>query len=534
MKLKNFEKSIAGDTIEEYYMTTYRRKPVKENPERQIVLGMVVSDQFIKDIQTILRIDLIETPYILTVIKWCQDHFKQFGKAPGVHIEDIYRDQVRLGNLDDHQEEMISDLLVSLNQEYERAELFNVAVLLDQAERHFEGKNLARKSESIKQALSRGDVKAAQQELKDYKSITLPQSQGVDPFTNRESMESAFNYATEPLFKVPGAAGKFLNDLFVRDAFVTLLGPEKRGKTWLLIELSILARRAGRNVAFFSAGDMTLPQMSIRFGIRFAGRSHKQRYCGELKVPVLDCWHNQDDSCNCSDRMGTFGILKDKEKGILKTFEEAKDHVPCTHCLDHYEPEYKFKGSSWFGIRPPVLPLTWNDAIKAGERLNRRWGKKARMQLIAYSNGSLTISEIRRQLHIWKEEIGFVPDVIITDYMDILDAEKNKDQYRQSINTIWAEMRALSQDTHSLCLSASQSDAASYYAKWITLKNFSEDKRKFSHVTGTVTLNQTTDEKVRGVMRLGQLAVREDDYSEKDYVTILQSLAQGKAILDSF
>ena len=128
-----------------------------------------------------------------------------------------------------------------------------------------------------------------------------------------------------------------------------------------------------------------------------------------------------------------------------------------------------------------------------------------------------------------------VPDVIITVYMDILGSDRHsKSEFRHSINETWRRFRGLALDYHALCISASQSDAASYYAKWLSLKNFSDDKRKFSHVTGMITLNQLPEEKRRGVMRLGQLAVREDAYDEKNFVTILQSLAQGKPLLRSY
>jgi hypothetical protein len=289
-------------------------------------------------------------------------------------------------------------------------------------------------------------------------------------------------------------------------------------------------------VAFFSAGDMTAPQMQIRYGVRFTGRSHRHKYCGEIKVPCLDCWHNQDDSCNSTDRVGSIRVMKDTTTGELLDYDDdiAEDHVPCTYCLKNPNDEYKYKGAAWYEIRPPVKPLVWNEAANMGERLHRRWGKKSKLLLAAYSNGSLSIKEMKHQLHMWEDEQGFVPDVIINDYMDLLVPDVATSQERHGINRIWAEYRGLTQEKHCLGLSASQSDAASYYAKWISLKNFSEDKRKFSHVTGTITLNQLPEEKGRGLMRLGQLAVREDEFDEKKYVTILQSLAMGKPILDSF
>ena len=509
----------------------YKRKKVEENPERDIVLGMVVSDEFLRDVQSIIRIELIETPYILTVVNWCLKYYEQYEKAPNIHIEDIYKKEVELGNLDEDQEELINQLLESLSNEYERAEQFNIQYLLDKTEKHFEIRNLTNKISNIKNFLDRGDASAAQDELNGYERIALPTSRGLDPFTDSEGMRKAFEHSSEPIFKLPGVVGYFLNDLFTRDSFVTFLGPEKRGKTWMLIEMSMWARRAGLNVAFFSAGDMTLPQMQVRYGVRFTGRSHKRKYCGELKVPCLDCRSNQEDTCDSDKRVGSMKVIK--EKGELMTFEEAEEHIPCTYCLTN---KIKPTGpmSAWYNTRPPVEILTWQEAIKAGVRLDRRWGKKSKLLLSAYTNGTLSVDEMRNQLDLWEREQGFIPDVIIIDYMDLLTQDKGGTEFRHQTNKIWADTRGLSQERHCLVLSASQSDSASYYTKWITMKNFSEDKRKFSHVTGTITLNQLPEEKARGLMRLGKLAIREDDSNEKDYVTILQSLAMGKPILNSF
>ena len=512
---------------------TYKRKKVKENPERQIVLGLIVSDEYFKMVQPLLQSELIETPYIKTVIKWAIKYWEQFQKAPGIHIEDIFKKEAKAGNIDEDEESLIKELLLSLSDDYERAAEFNVQYLLDQTESYLETKNLELKTKKVKVLLERGELSSAQNELIDYKRISISKSKAVDPFTNREEMAKAFDYAAEPLFKLPGAAGRFLNDMFTRDSFVTLLGPEKRGKTWMLIELSIWARRAGRNVAFFCAGDMTLPQMLVRYGVRFAGKSHRKKYCGELKVPCLDCMKNQLDDCDDHNRLSYSGVIKDKEKMTFLEFEAAPDYIPCDYCRRSRRKRDLYEGSSWYRTKAPVSPLEWTEAVKYGERYQRRWGKKSRLFIEAYSNGTLSVAEIERKLDIWEMETGFVPDIIICDYMDIMVGEKS-DQFRHQENSKWAAYRGLTQKRHCLGLSASQSDSASYYAPWISMKNFSEDKRKFSHVTGTITLNQLPEEKKRGIMRLGQLAVREDEFNENQSVTILQSLAMGRPLLASF
>lgn len=513
-------------------MPPYKRRRVEENPERKIALGMIVSKQYLKEIQEIWQPELIQTPFVLTIAGWCLEYFQNHGTAPGVHIEDIFREHVDEGDLQDEEEDLILEFLDSLSEEYERSEHFNADYLLKKSEQYFEKQNLRKKAANVRLLLSQGNVEEAQQEFAQYRPIQRLVSQGIDPFTAKEEMRKAFDYAAQPLFTLPGAAGQFLNELFVPDSFVTLLGPEKRGKTFWLIELSMRARKAGNNVAFFGAGDMTVPQMMMRYGIRFTGRHNKAKYCGELLIPVMDCKWNQDDTCEMKQRKSSFGVLD--EKGKICKYEDEPDYIPCTYCRRRRGRGWE--GAVWWKKREPVEPLSWNDAVVAGEKLSRRWGKKSRMKLVNYANGTLTVSKLEAELDLWERNDNFIPNVIIVDYMDLFEPDKinGNDQNRHKINEIWKRCRRISQERNCCFISASQSDTLSYTSKWIGMKHFSESKTKNAHVTGMITLNQTPEEKRRGIMRLGSLLTRENEFDETKGVTVLQSLATGRILLDSF
>lgn len=515
---------------------TYRRRKVTDGSERMVAIGAIVSTKFLQRARSIIKPELLRQPYIKTVMGWCLEYYESFEQAPQIHIEDLFKAKSRDGHIGEDEEELISDLLTGLSDEYERAEQFNVEYLLKQTEDLFESRNLARLNEDIKLALTRGEVQAAQAILAGHKRVALPASKGVDPFTDREGMQAAFESAAEPLFKLPGAAGRYLNDMLTRDAFVVFLGPEKRGKTWLLIEASMWARRAGCNVAFFAAGDMTLPQMQVRYGVRFTGRSNKAKYCGKLLYPVLDCAKNQDDSCDMKYREGFFGVIKNQQTKELLPYEEVQDHKPCTYCLRSRHHYREYRGAAWQAERSSVSPLQWHEAIESGEKLAKRWGSKNKIKLSAYSKGTLTINGMVNQLDIWEDEDGFVPDVIIADYMDLIESDKEGygEQVRHKIGNVWGAARRLSQDRHCLFLSATQADTDSYTAKWLGMKNFSESKIKNAHITGMIAMNQLPEEKASGIMRLSPLLTREDEFDEKKCVTILQSLAMGRPLLASF
>ena len=84
------------------------------------------------------------------------------------------------------------------------------------------------------------------------------------------------------------------------------MAPEKRGKTWLMIDIAIKALRQKANVAFFQAGDLTQSQMLRQVCIYLSHRSDDPNYCSPYYRPVGDCIKNQFDDCTRRDRNCSF------------------------------------------------------------------------------------------------------------------------------------------------------------------------------------------------------------------------------------
>jgi len=127
------------------------------------------------------------------------------------------------------------------------------------------------------------------------------------------------------------------------------------------------------------------------------------------------------------------------------------------------------------------------------------------------------------------------PDMIIVDYPDIL-APEIQGTLRDQENDKWAKLRGLSEMRHCLVLVGTQADAASYKKNWLHLDNFSEDKRKYGHVTAMIGLNQDPGgrEKKLKMMRLNKLVVREEDFVSSEGIVVLQNLNRGQPYLSSF
>jgi replicative DNA helicase len=97
--------------------------------------------------------------------------------------------------------------------------------------------------------------------------------------------------------------------------------------------------------------------------------------------------------------------------------------------------------------------------------------------------------------------------VVVVDYADNL-VPASREDYRHRVNAVWQGLRKISQERRCLLLTATQTDAASYEKSEIRLGNFSEDKRKYGHVTAIGTIDQDADEREAGEVRLGWLLLR--------------------------
>jgi len=506
-----------------------KRRKVDTLIERQIIIGMIVSTQYLREMIQLYTADLLEIQYGPIIAKWCIDFYQQYEKAPNEDIKELFEDWLKT-KPDDELVTYIEEFLDTLSDEFEHAEKFNVEYLMDKTVKYFKLRSAKNLRDELDFCLEQNDIEAAEDAIADYHKVEREVTEGIDPFDDEESIQSAFENKSEPLFKLPGALGRLLNDQFTRDSFVVFMAPEKRGKTWWIQMLSMFAHKARCNVAFFSCGDMSKDQQVRRIHISLSRKSDMAKYCGELLIPILDCEKNQKDICTKKCRKSHGYAIVDSE-GVFE-FEDAPDHVVCTVCQK--DDPREFQGAVWHKKRPAVKPLTWREALAAGKEYKKRIRAKG-FKLATFPSDTLSVSGMKRQLDIWERTEGFVPDVILSDYMDIKAPEENSGSDSRSIeNKKWKAGRRLSQELHCCFISLTQSDAASALVPLITREHFSEDKRKFAHVTAMYALNQYGDEKQRGILRVGPIVVREDEFNDQRCVHVLQCLQIGAAYIASY
>jgi hypothetical protein len=509
-----------------------KRKRISSHVERRIIIGLIVSTNYIRRLQPIYDSKYFSTRWTRLVADWCMEYYGKYSTAPMEDIQAIYNRKKK--RLDGDIADLIKDFLESISHEFEHSSNFNVGYLLDESAYFFNEKAVEQLSNDIQTAMENNDVEQALALLKEHDRVVLPQKNGVNPLVDKETIYSAFEEASEPIVRFTGALGQLLNQTLVRKGLVAWLGPEKRGKTWWLMLLAKQGLTCGLNVAFFGAGDMDEEEMALRHAISREGRSNLKQYCGTFLIPVLDCAKNQNDKCLMARRTGSGSVMVGGEEGtppMLMDFYEAPDeYEPCTFCAK--KKNGKFEGAYWFKEHTVKEPLTWKQAFRAG-RKESKWIQPHRYMMICYPNDTLTVERMEADLDAWEREHGFVPDLIIVDYIDIMNYEGLVKDFRHAENAKWKGSRRLAQTRNALVATVTQADSASYDKKSLTKKNFSEDKRKFAHATAFYSLNQTEEEEEIGILRMGQLLVRNVKRVMAE-VTLLQCLRIGRPLLASY
>jgi len=506
--------------------------------ERKIVEALILSEEFTKKVLPYLDPKILESDAARTITRWCLNYWNEYAKPPRENIRTIFYSH--LSKLSKDMAEWIETVLASIYASLASNEDPDLDYLIDQSIQYLRKRRIIFQMNKAAECLERNEIDKAESALWEGIDIDAQSEFGIpiDPFSEDTfpKIQKAFAERADPLIRTPKALGKFWDREFYRGAFVALMGREKIGKTFMLIELAMNAIRTGSKVLFFQAGDMTEEQQLRRIAIWLARRSNEPWYCKGMWIPELDCWKNLTDMCDKQVREDfgeqVFPSNADKRKTLtmdmlISAANDFQNHKTCRNCDE-------IEGFPWLRWQPPVPILTDKEAHELLTKFGRT--HKGSFRLLTYPNETLNTREVRNKILFLKRNEGFVPDVIIIDYADIMapDPDSYRMDYRHQQGRTWQRLRAISQEFNCLVITATQIKAQGYKRELLTMSDFSEDKRKFAHVTAMYGLNQSVEEKRIGIMRVNEIVVRESDYDPLKPVWLLGRLQIGRPVLWSF
>lgn len=521
--------------------------------ERKIIIGSIIDSEYLQYVHSIIDPGRCASDYSRTLLMWIFEFWEKHKFAPEDKIRDIYEKNLDNGKISIEDGEVIEELLESLSNEKERWNEDELNYLLSNTVEYANAAKIRYLFESGMDALDNGEIDDILFEIEDFKAVSNKRIKAITPLSTPAQKEAVFSEALDPIFKYPGPIGDLLNPHLYYGGFLVYLAQNKGGKSYHLTDAAIRAGEQGRRVLIYQAGDMNQVQAERRMAIYAAKKSNLERYCGPLRIPVPDCIWNQSGTCEFSHwinddkeefpfdgRTLKFYIEDLSVKHMNEALEQYPKHQPCIECLRNCNARFsrKFKGTIWWENRGRVDPLDlpeYNQMERQGlTRFFTPFKGMQNIKMSTHSNESLTISDIKAELKILRDDEDWVPEVLIIDYLDLLAPDKDTLRLsgRDQENKKWQRARKLCQDWNFLTISASQSDATGFDKLLLDRSNFSEDRRKLDHVTAMIGINMSNDEKVMGLARLNEVIARETDGTR--IVKIAHRLEIGRPILYSF
>lgn len=455
-----------------------KREKLNTLSERDLLIGLITSEKFCREICPILNPRLLEIEYARIVAGWIKDFYSNFKKAPGKDIMKLYRAKCE-EIIDEDLQDNVLTFVEKVCKDYENLKTFNDEFALQEAVTYLKARSLKNLNEDIDAYLTSGDISKAENAITKYKSVEKSSGKSVSLLHNTQSLINSFTQEDELLFRFPGAYGDVVGDVN-REDFISYLAPMKRGKTFALIDAGVEAVKNGLKVLHVSL-EMSESKMQKRYWTALSGQLNKDRddieysYFEKMDTDSKKCWAIEHKTI--SRKAVSIADIQKKQK----TFRRL------------------FRGGD---IRIFAVP--------------------------AYN---LTVEQLDLEIDRLNQQEEFVPDVVIVDYADIMTPSDKGNDYRNQLDGIWKRLRGLAQKRKCVVFTASQSGRASIN-KDADSKDIAEDIRKLAHITSMVSLNQTPSEKKAGILRLKQLALREGEQEFREAVCT-QCLSIGRIVTDS-
>lgn len=499
--------------------------------ERQIITGMIMSPQILREVQRIYREGSLVLPYAATVARWCLDYFEEFKEAPQSHIQDIYR-RHKDSFPDESKAALIEEFLCSISSEFVKAKQTNEDYMLKGTEEYFRSRAIYRLEFDLKRKRIAGKIEEAESLISGFTRVARPITTGVDPFRDMEYVADAFNIDNkERMFALPGDLGRMIGP-FHRGWFGMIVGSTGRGKTWWLMEIAMRALHKGYNVAFVSM-EMTEKQMIRRFYHWIMARPSK-RWAGDILLPRLDCVFNQDGSCSHRWRSSRVPLLVGKRKE-MPSFSNAQraGYIVCIRCRAREGYEADYKPAVWYAMQT-FEPIDLDEGMRKAGQLSKYLWRGAKLKLLTFPAKTLSIRDLRVMMANWENYEGWNADLVITDYADKMASdEKREKERRHVLEDISSSHKGLALEKNALVFSASQSNTSRDEERDVGSGDFAEAISKKNEIDVGCSLNQLDEEKRRGIMRVKNMKQRHDDFSLSETCMVLQQLKIGKPYITS-
>ena len=449
------------------------REKIDMNREKTMAGLFIMDSHFLRQIKHLVRRELLQSSWVWTVFRWCDDYFDEFGKAPEGDIQDLY--VAHSISMEESEAVLVAKFLQELSSNYEPPS--NLPYTITQTEDYLTLRSATIVKDTLEVALKAGDVKGVETALALFKQARTAKSTSVDVINDDDEIIDAFTTETQKLFRFSGALGEVCGD-FNRGDFIAWQAFAKGGKSWYLLYTANIGLQNGLKVLYVSF-EMPKAQVLRR---AWTGMTGRPRYDRKIRVPYF--------------------LLDEESTG--------------KYIIDYMEEERE-------GFTPT------REYLKEWRKDFNRYYRGGSMKVESFPSYSLTIKEFISYLENLSYFEDYNPDMIVVDYADLIGSQEK--EKRHKLDDVWSNLRRYAMEKNICIVSASQSGRSSATAD-STVESIAEDIRKVAHVTKLLAVNGTKEERNNGLVRISNLAEREGE-SSADQAYCTQCLDIGMPVLDS-
>ena len=498
-------------------------KSVSVVEEKRIIIGLITSSNFIQQILPIFQLDYFVNSYLRTIASWCVSFYEEHERAPYKHIQDIYEAEAL--SLKESDGELIQDLLKLLTEQYD-PESANVGYLKDCTINYFRRRELEIVVNNVSILKEKGEYDEAEAQITRFSNVTTKLDSGaLINIGNLEEITEIYRQREEEdkkFFHMPGDLGRYLGN-FKRGDVVGYYAPAKRGKSWTLVDHFKQGVLQRKKTLFWSI-EMTKTEILPRIMKSFRPMVDEE---GEYPYPVFDCIHNQTG--DCADRVSNVIIL---DEGVVLN---DPSHKACTICMRHNHP-HEFAMTVHFArkFREADDIFTVRKMMESKRMKNPLLSKFNKFgRLSVHPKYTLTYDKMMRDIEILNNKDGFIPDIMILDYIDILGIDTGFDNYK-AVDEAWKLLAKIAGEFNVLMITATQANKEGHSAEVLNATHQGGYYGKNQHVNVMCGLNQTSEEKEVGIIKYGITEARSQYFIPGKTCIVLQDVKAGQSYLDSY
>lgn len=447
---------------------------IDTSPERKIIQYMITSTQFLKEVVPLFRSHYLKVSYCRIVADWCVEYYSNYKVAPEKNIQDIYISKKK--TLDTDEVDNVSSFLVSISEDWEESTPTNIDYAINEAIKYLNIRALTLLRDNITISLVEGDVDKGSNFVTDFAKVEKPTGEGVNVLKDTSGIINAFLTEQEELLTFPKALDTVIGPVN-RGDFVSFFGPAGRSKSFFLWYTAEQAMKQGRKVVYITL-EMTKNEIIRRAWPSLTGKPRKDKIVHYSKFIE-------------EDGMWSVDVKEKHMDGVnLENVKQFQNKL-----------RKKYRGGS--------------------------------IQIIPFAANSVSPNDLELHLDNLEYYSNYLADVIVIDYADLLMPNKSFHgrEYRHSLDNIWKNLRGLALNKNIGIITASHTEKRTFDTD-VKASHASEDIRKINHVTTAIGLNQTEQEAMQNIIRIGQLKIREERKSFEQAV-VLQCLDLGRACIDS-